>query len=339
MSIETTPLLEADEVRVQFNVRGHDGRRPGVLHAVDGVSLRLWDGETVGVVGESGCGKSTLARALVGLVKPTSGTVRFRGADIWGKGESGRQRRRKLQMVFQNPAGSLDPRFTVGASVAEPLRAQGVRDTRARLEEMLGLVGLQRDMAVRMPHELSGGQQQRACIARALIAEPAVVVHDESVGSLDVSLQAQIVNLLIQLQDRLGVAYVFISHDLALIQAVSHRVAVMYLGEIVELGPTSIFSSRPSHPYSIALQSASLVPDPVIERTRADILLQGDVPSPLSPPSGCRFRTRCPLAAALCEREKPPTREWEDGHFVACHFAGQPLPVPDTAMLSRRDAS
>jgi oligopeptide transport system ATP-binding protein len=225
--------------------------------------------------------------------------------------------------VFQNPAGSMNPRLTVGASVAEPLWAKGVRKTNERVAQMLELVGLSPRMAERMPHQMSGGQQQRASIARALIAEPALVVLDESVASLDISLQAQILNLLIELQDRLGTSYVFISHDLAAIQAISHRVAVMYLGEIVEATIAEAFAQRPRHPYSVALRRAALVPDPVVERNRPDLVLTSDVPSPMNPPSGCRFRTRCPLAAPRCAEEKPRLRDVGAGHLVACHFPGE----------------
>ncbi|HET6504513.1 MAG TPA: oligopeptide/dipeptide ABC transporter ATP-binding protein [Amycolatopsis sp.] len=318
------PLLEVTGLVKHFPVR--DAGKHRLVRAVDGVSLTLEAGETLGVVGESGCGKSTVARLMVGLLKPTGGTVRVRGGDIWARGAAGTQRRRSLQMVFQNPAGSMNPRRTVGAAIEEPLRARGFTANRDRVAELLSLVGLQPDLANRLPHEMSGGQQQRACIARALIAEPALVVHDESVASLDISLQAQILNLLVDLQDRLGVSYLFISHDLAAVQAISHRVAVMYLGEVVETASAEQFAESLLHPYSVALRRAALLPDPEIEQRRGDIVLTGDVPSPLDPPSGCRFRTRCPLAEKRCEVDKPVLADAGGGHLVACHFPGKALP-------------
>jgi oligopeptide/dipeptide ABC transporter ATP-binding protein len=237
-------------------------------------------------------------------------------------------------MVFQNPAGSMNPRRSVGASVAEPLWAKGIRNTKDQVDHTLNLVGLNPKMADRMPHQMSGGQQQRASIARALIGDPALVVHDESIASLDISLQAQILNLLVDLQERLGTAYLFISHDLAAVQAISHRVAVIYLGEVVETATAQLFAERPLHPYSVALRRAALVPDPVVERNRPDIVLKGDVPSPLRPPSGCRFRTRCPLAAAQCSAEKPALRDIGGGHMVACHFPGESEGIARTALQS-----
>ena len=316
-----SPLLELRNLARQFKIPPSGGRPGGLLRAVDGVSLRLAAGETLGVVGESGCGKSTLARLAVGLLEPTAGQVLFRGGDVWEASAAGRARRRNFQMVFQNPAGSMNPRRTVGASVAEPLWARGARNTGGEVARMLAWVGLSPNMAERMPHQMSGGQQQRASIARALIANPALVVHDEAVASLDISMQAQILNLLVELQERLGTSYLFISHDLAAVQAISHRVVVMYLGQIVETATARDFASRPLHPYSIALRNATLTPDPVLERSRCNIVLRGDVPSPMNPPSGCRFRTRCPQAAAICAAQSPAMRPAGAGHMVACHFA------------------
>lgn len=319
------PLVSLRGVVKHFEVREGMFGKPEVVHAVDGVNLDVQTAETLGVVGESGCGKSTLARVLVGLHAPTEGTVTVEGEDVYARGAAGRATRRKLQMVFQNPSGSLNPRLTVGQSVAEPLLALGVkrREAKERVSEMLDLVGLKPVFADRLPHQISGGQQQRACIARAMIADTRVVVHDESVSALDVSLQAQVLNLLKDLQERLGLTYVFISHDLAAVQQISTRVAVMYLGKVVEIAPTPAFRSGALHPYSVALRSAVPVADPVVEKQRQRIILSGDVPSPLDPPTGCRFRTRCPLAQDICRDEEPPLVSHAPGHLVACHFAGE----------------
>ena len=314
------PLLQVDGAVRHFQIRPAAASAGGLLRAVDGVSLTLRAGETLGIVGESGCGKSTLARLVVGLLEPTAGRILIRGGDLWDSGAAGRERRRQCQMVFQNPAGSMNPRRTVGASVAEPLQARGARRTGEAVARILERVGLPAQFASRMPHQLSGGQQQRASIARALIAGPALVVHDEAIASLDISLQAQILNLLVELQEATGTAYLFISHDLAAVQAISHRVIVMYLGEVVESATAADFAQRPQHPYSIALRSATLTPDPAVERQRGEIILRGDVPSPMNPPSGCRFRTRCPMAQALCAEQKPVLRDIGSGHRVACHF-------------------
>ena len=329
MPTETqVPLLQVDQAARHFNIRPATGSPGGLLRAVDGVSFSLESGQTVGIVGESGCGKSTLARMVVGLLQPSAGQIRINGGDLWERGASGAERRRQCQMVFQNPAGSMNPRRSVGASVVEPLQARGQRQTQDAMVQMLQRVGLPPQFASRMPHQLSGGQQQRASIARALIARPALVVHDEAIASLDISLQAQILNLLVQLQEELGTAYLFISHDLAAVQAISHRVVVMYLGEIVETASANDFAHRPQHPYSIALGNATLTPDPQIERQRSALVLLGDVPSPMNPPSGCRFRTRCPKAQAICAEQAPQLRDFAPGHRVACHFvpeAAQPL--------------
>ncbi len=318
MPSENRPLLEVEGVRKEFQVesRGEKAR----LRAVDGVSLHLAHGETLGIVGESGCGKSTLARMVVGLERPTDGRILTEGGDIWAPGKAGRTRRASFQMVFQNPSGSMNPRRSVGASVAEPLRARDGSKTRQAVAAMLERVGLNPDFAARRPHQLSGGQQQRASIARALISNPSLVVHDESIASLDISLQAQILNLLLDLQQEMGTSYLFISHDLAAVQMISHRIVVMYLGEVVEATTVEEFSRQPLHPYSVSLRSATLVADPKRERNRPHVLLKGDVPSPLDPPSGCRFHTRCPLAVDICAREKPQLRKIGNAHMVACHF-------------------
>jgi oligopeptide/dipeptide ABC transporter ATP-binding protein len=335
MSREGAPLLQVQDVKKHFDVESRG--KQAVLRAVDGVSLQLAKGETLGVVGESGCGKSTLARLIVGLAKPTEGRILAEGGDIWGPGKEGRARRARFQMVFQNPAGSMNPRRTVGASVAEPLQAKGVRRTEAAVAEMLTRVGLNPALAARRPHQLSGGQQQRVSIARALIASPPLVVHDESIASLDISLQAQILNLLLDLQQEFGTSYLFISHDLAAVQTISHRIVVMYLGEIVEATTAEDFARQPKHPYSLSLQSATLLPDPVRERSRPSVLLKGDVPSPLDPPPACRFHTRCPLAAEVCRREKPVLRDIGRNHLVACHFpdAAAAMAAPSVALAAK----
>lgn len=318
MPTERTPLLKIEEVGKYFEVATHN--KKSLLRAVDGVSLQIGRGETLGVVGESGCGKSTLGRLTVGLERPNKGRVLIENGDIWATGKKGRERRAQFQMVFQNPAGSMNPRRSVGASIAEPLQAGSARQNRDAVAEILTRVGLNPDFSSRRPHQLSGGQQQRACIARALIANPSLVVHDESIASLDISLQAQILNLLLDLQQELGTSYMFISHDLAAVQMISHRIVVMYLGEIVEATTAEEFARQPMHPYSVSLRSATLFPDPERERNRRPVLLKGDVPSPLNPPSGCRFHTRCPLASDICSKEKPLLRDIRNGHMVACHF-------------------
>lgn len=334
---EQPPLLEVRDVSKVFAISQGLFQPRGALRAVDGVSLTVRSGETLGVVGESGCGKSTLARVVVGLHQPDSGSVLVEGVDINDRSEEATAKRRMLQMVFQDPAGSLNPRLTVGDSVAEPLGARGVRVKIGRIHEVLDLVGLSPKLADRYPSQLSGGQQQRVCIARALISEPQIVVHDESVSALDVSLQAQVLNLLADLQEQLGLTYLFISHDLATVQVVSTRIAVMYLGQVVELAPAERFNADLLHPYSVALRSAVPVPDPKVERKRQRIILSGDVPSPMHPPSGCRFHTRCPLAQQRCVDEEPALVERRTDHLSACHFAGEfgpmltPLPDSDLA--------
>lgn len=316
-------LLRLQDVTKHFTVRRGLLSAQHTVHAVDGVSLNVARGETLGVVGESGCGKSTLARVIVGLYRPTAGSVEMDGVDITQRSSEAIEVRRAMQMVFQDPTGSLNPRLTIGKSIAEPLLALGEGDVDARVRDVLDLVSLKPEYADRLPHQLSGGQQQRACIARALISNVRLVVHDESVSALDVSLQAQVLNLLRDLQERFDLTYVFISHDLAAVQSISSRIAVMYLGQIVEVAPTPEFHARPHHPYSIALRSAVPIPNPRVERQRARIILRGDVPSPLNPPPGCRFHTRCPVAQDICATEEPELVEHRPGHWSACHFAGQ----------------
>lgn len=312
------PLLQVENVVKHFELRSHG--RHALLRAVNDVSFDLRRGETLGIVGESGCGKSTLGRLIVGIEKPTSGRILADGEDISAPRQPGRARRSNFQMVFQNPAGSMNPRRSVGASIAEPLQARGIRRCDDLVAEMLTKVGLNPSFASRRPHQLSGGQQQRASIARALIAGPSLVVHDESIASLDISLQAQILNLLLDLQTELDTAYLFISHDLAAVQTISHRIVVMYLGEIVEATTAAKFARQTLHPYSVSLRAATLLPDPELERSRLPVPLTGDVPSPLAPPDGCRFHTRCPLAVDICRASKPPLRLVADDHLTACHF-------------------
>ena len=288
--------------------------------AVDRVDLKVGRGRTLGIVGESGCGKSTLARLLVGLHVPTHGRVMFEGIDINDRDQAARNAGRKLQMVFQDPAASLNPRLRIGKSVAEPLYAMGIKDVAEPVNEMLSRVGLSPRYANRFPNELSGGQQQRVCIARALVGDAKLVIHDEAVSSLDVSLQAQVLRLLIELQDEFELTYVFISHDLAVVESVSDEIAVMYLGQIVERAPPSAIRELPKHPYTVSLKSAVPIPNPKLEKKRDRIILKGDVPDPANPPSGCSFRTRCPIAQEICSIEEPALQPAGPGHSVACHY-------------------
>jgi oligopeptide/dipeptide ABC transporter ATP-binding protein len=324
--VETgSPVLEARHLVRTFAVRkGVLSRQVAAVHAVSDISLALHPGETLGLVGESGCGKSTTARLLLGLLPLDSGVVTFAGRDISQlKGRDRQWLRRQLQIVFQDPYSSLDPRMTVGATLAEPLQIHGrwQEDGPDRVKELLSLVGLSPEHAKRYPHEFSGGQRQRVGIARAIALEPAVVVLDEPVSALDVSIQAGVVNLLMELRARLGMAYVFIAHDLSVVRHVADRVAVMYLGKIVESGTREDIYRRPSHPYTQALLAAVPIPDPERERSRVRIPLTGELPSATDPPSGCRFRTRCPKAQDVCAIEEPALIDRDTGHVVACHFA------------------
>jgi oligopeptide/dipeptide ABC transporter ATP-binding protein len=311
------PLLRAERLVKHFPVHmGLFGRVRGTVQAVDDVSFELYAGETLALVGESGCGKSTTGKLLLRLIEPTSGKVWFEGRDLYTLSDREvRSLRREMQIIFQDPYGSLNPRMTVGDMLAEALHLHGLHAgrERQRVIELLGLVGLAPEHAARYPHEFSGGQRQRIGIARALAVEPDLIVCDEPVSALDVSIQAQVINLLQDLQRRFGLAYVFIAHDLAVVKHIATRVAVMYLGKIVELADKHALFAGPRHPYTRALFSAIPVPDPAAARKRT--LLQGDVPSPFNPPSGCRFRTRCPWARERCAAEEPPL---EAG--VACHF-------------------
>ncbi|HEX2015444.1 MAG TPA: oligopeptide/dipeptide ABC transporter ATP-binding protein [Solirubrobacteraceae bacterium] len=325
------PLLEVEHLKVYFELRsGPIGRvRGGRVHAVDDVSLRLAERETLGVVGESGCGKTTLARTLIRLQEPTEGRIRFRGQDI---SHAGRRAltgvRREMQMVFQDPQASLNPRKRVGAIIAAPMRLHGVSDgdPGRRVAELLEQVGLNPEHVNRFPHEFSGGQRQRIGVARALALEPSVLMLDEPVSALDVSIQAQVINLLEELQDRLGLSFVFVAHDLSVVRHVSDRIAVMYLGKLAEVSPAEALYTRPIHPYTAALLNAIPIPDPRENRARERIVLEGEPPNPIDPPSGCRFRTRCPRATTLCAEVEPPLTEYAGGHLAACHH---PLNVDD----------
>ena len=317
------PILRVTDLVKEFRVR--DLGRSAVVHAVSGVSFHVQRGETLALVGESGCGKSTTGRCILRLVEPTSGAVQFQGTDLLQLDHGAmRKMRRNLQIVFQDPQASLHPRLTVRRLLAEPLEVHGFERAAIddRITELLQLVQLRPEHLDRYPHEFSGGQRQRVGIARALAISPAMLVLDEPVSALDVSIQAEIMRLLIDLRERLGLSYLFIAHDLAVVRQLADRVAVMYLGKIVEIGPAERVYDSPQHPYTQALLSAVSIPDPEVQRTRRRIMLTGELPSPIDPPSGCRFRTRCWRAEQRCTDTEPVLTADTDGHSVACHFPG-----------------
>lgn len=319
-------LLSLTDVTKYFPIKfGVFRRHVGDVKAVDGVSFEIRRGETLGLVGESGSGKSTIGRVVLQLHRATGGSVMFEGVELTeSKGEALRKIRPRMQMVFQDPHTSLNPRMTVSSIIGEPLRehsAMSAPERRERVEELLTIVGLDPMHANRYPHEFSGGQRQRIGIARAIALNPDFIVCDEPIAALDVSIQAQVINLLESLQQEMGLTYLFISHDLAMVRHIADRVAVMYLGRFMELADVDTVYENPLHPYTLALHSAVPVPDPVVEASRKRIILEGDIPSPSNPPPGCTFNTRCPIAEERCVSEVPEWREVERGHWVACHFA------------------
>ena len=321
-----TPLVRIEKVVKYFPVGAGLFTR-AVVHAVDGVDLAVQAGETLGLVGESGSGKSTLGRVIVRLLPATSGRVFFHDSDLTKmRGEKLRRTRQKIQMIFQDPYASLNPRMTVGDIVSEPLRNFGVargRKAEQRVQEIMRVVGLNPNFVNRYPHEFSGGQRQRIGIARALVLDPEFIVADEPVSALDVSIQAQIVNLMEDLQAKFQLTFLFIAHDLSVVRHISDRIAVMYLGKIVEVGPSDAIRDKPLHPYTKVLQSSVPIPDPDLEKQRKPILLGGEIPSPVNPPAACRFHTRCPIAKPICSEIEPPLELKENGRFAACHFPGQ----------------
>ena len=337
MTAGAEPILEVTDLVKHFPIKAGIlfDKQIGAVKAVDGVSFSVRPGETLGLVGESGCGKSTLSRSVLQLIAPTSGSVRFDGREITGLAASElRKLRPELQMVFQDPYASLNPRKRVAQIVGDPMKLHGIvpgSGVRAAVQDLLERVGLNREHYNRFPHEFSGGQRQRIGIARALSLNPKLIIADEPVSALDVSIQAQIINLLEDLQADLGLTYIFVAHDLGVVRHVADRIAVMYLGKIVEIGPAAAVYERPIHPYTLSLLSAVPIPDPRANAAREQILLEGDVPSPADPPAACRFHTRCPFATDICSAEEPPLIDHGDGHFAACHY---PL---DASGTPRRD--
>ena len=325
MSNQQDVLLRVEGLKMWFPITsGLFQRTVGHIKAVDGVDFSVIKGETLGLVGESGCGKSTTGRAILQLYRPTEGHVYFGGEELTKmKGDSLRRQRRRMQMIFQDPYASLNPRMTVGAIVGEPLEVHGIgskQENRERVQELLRIVGLNPYFVNRYPHEFSGGQRQRIGVARALAVNPEFIVLDEPISALDVSIQAQVINLLEDLQSEFGLTYLFIAHDLSVVRHISDRIAVMYLGKIVELTDRNELYANPMHPYTVALLSAVPIPDPVIEEQRRRIILEGDVPSPANPPKGCNFNTRCPVAIDVCFEQEPEFLEVRRGHWCACHL-------------------
>ncbi len=326
-------LVSIRNLKKHFKVKlGAFGERSGIVHAIDGVSFDIIRGETLGLVGESGCGKSTTGYTIIQLYKPTAGSVEYNGRDLTTLTEQQlRPIRKEVQIVFQDPYSTLNPRMTIGDSIAEPIRSHRTMskiDLRSKVETLLQDVGLSADLADRYPHEFSGGQRQRICIARALAVDPDFVVCDEPVSALDVSIQAQIINLMQDLQAKYNLTYLFIAHDLAVVRHISNRIAVMYLGKIMEIADKDELFDAPLHPYTRSLLSAVPEADPKTERTRRRIILEGDVPSAINPPSGCRFHTRCPIATERCSLEEPVLEVKSNGHHVACHYAEETEKLP-----------
>lgn len=325
---EQTKLLEIKDLKKHFHIKGGGFRNKQTVKAVDGVSLHIFKGETLGLVGESGCGKTTLGRTIIRLYEPTSGSIIYDGHPIYDSEQKIAEKmlpyRRKMQIIFQDPSASLDPRMTVGEIVGEALDIhklfENKRDRADRIKGLLTAVGLNTEHANRFPHEFSGGQQQRIGIARALAVEPEFIVCDEPISALDVSIQSQVVNMLEDLQQERGLTYLFIAHDISVVRHISNRIGVMYLGNVVELAESYEIYKNPIHPYTKTLMSAVPIPDPVVTRSRERLILEGDIPSPINPPSGCKFHTRCPYATERCKQEIPEFKEYSSGHFAACHL-------------------